>query len=133
LLPRAPWSDRCSRRLTGLTEAEYFQRDEGTGRYRLGLGIIGLAGPLLAGRTVVRDGYRGIEDPTQQQLADVRDQGFAVNDGQECGVSAPKAVASLADESGPDALADARPDPSRWSGDKQIRQSSGAAPGRALL
>ena len=51
--------------------------------------MIGLAGPLLAGRTVVRDGYRGLEDPTHQQFTDVRDQGFAVNDGQECGVSTP--------------------------------------------
>lgn len=37
-----------SRMLTGLAEAGYVQRDETTGRYRLGLGMIGLAGPLLA-------------------------------------------------------------------------------------
>lgn len=37
-----------SRMLTGLTEAGYVQRDPETGRYRLGLGMIGLAGPLLA-------------------------------------------------------------------------------------
>lgn len=162
-----------SRMLTGLTDAGYVQRDDETGRYRLGLGMIGLAGPLLAeldvrraalphleelteatgetaaiavwngtnaivveqtasphqvkhsaaigtrynkfasssvrvflaelpteetdrllaGRTVVRDGYRGLEDPAHEELAAVRDHGFAVNDGEttfeEYGVSAP--------------------------------------------
>ncbi|GLB66624.1 IclR family transcriptional regulator [Arthrobacter mangrovi] len=162
-----------SRMLTGLTEAGYVQRDDDTGRYRLGLGMIGLAGPLLAeldvrraalphleeltqttgetaaiavwngtnaivveqtaslhqvkhsaaigtrynkfasssvkvflaelppeeagrllaARIVVRDGYRGFEDPVHEQLAAVRDQGSAVNDGEttfeEYGVSAP--------------------------------------------
>jgi DNA-binding IclR family transcriptional regulator len=156
-----------------LDEAGYVQRDEDTGRYRLGLGMIGLAGPLLAelgvrrvalphleelteatgetaaiavwngtnaivveqtasphqvkhsavigtrynkfasssvrvflaelppeetdrllaGRTVLRDDYRGLEDPAHEQLAEVRDLGFAVNDGEttyeEYGVSAP--------------------------------------------
>src|SRR5690606_9461052 len=37
-----------SRMLAGLAEGGYVQRDEATGRYRLGLGMIGLAGPLLA-------------------------------------------------------------------------------------
>lgn len=162
-----------SRMLTGLDEAGYVQRDEDTGRYRLGLGMIGLAGPLLAelgvrraalphleelteatgetaaiavwngtnaivveqtasphqvkhsaaigtrynkfasssvrvflaelppeetdrllaGRTVLQDGYRGLEDPAHKQLAEVRHLGFAVNDGEttyeEYGVSAP--------------------------------------------
>jgi len=162
-----------SRMLTGLTEAGYVQRDDNTGRYRLGLGMIGLAGPLLAeldvrraalphleeltqatgetaaiavwngtnaivveqtasphqvkhsaaigtrynkfasssvrvflaelppeevdrllaGGTVLRDGYRGLEDPVRDQLALVRHQGYAVNDGvttfEEYGVSAP--------------------------------------------
>lgn len=37
-----------SRMLAGLTESGYVQRDPDSGRYRLGLGMIGLAGPLLA-------------------------------------------------------------------------------------
>ena len=162
-----------SRMLTGLDEAGYVQRDEETGRYRLGLGMIGLAGPLLAelsvrraalphleeltqatgetaaiavwngsnaivveqtasthqvkhsaaigtrynkfasssvrvflaelppeetdrllaDRTVLREGYLGLEDPAHEQLVGVRDDGFAVNDGEttyeEYGVSAP--------------------------------------------
>lgn len=162
-----------SRMLTGLDEAGYVQRDEDTGRYRLGLGMIGLAGPLLAelgvrrtalphleelteatgetaaiavwngtnaivveqtasphqvkhsaaigtrynkfasssvrvfladlpreetdrllaGRIVLREAYRGLEDPVHEQLAAVRDHGYAVNDGEttyeEYGVSAP--------------------------------------------
>ncbi|WP_310058067.1 IclR family transcriptional regulator, partial [Arthrobacter ginsengisoli] len=48
---------------------------------------------LLAGRTVLQEGYRGLEDPAHEQLAEVRDHGFAVNDGEttyeEYGVSAP--------------------------------------------
>ncbi|MCO4255922.1 IclR family transcriptional regulator [Pseudarthrobacter cellobiosi] len=162
-----------SRMLTGLDEAGYVQRDDETGRYRLGLGMIGLAGPLLAelgvrraalphledltqatgetaaiavwngtnaivveqtaslhqvkhsaaigtrynkfasssvrvflaelppeetdrllaDRTVLREGYLGLEDPAHEQLVGVRDDGFAVNDGEttyeEYGVSAP--------------------------------------------
>ena len=162
-----------SRMLSGLDEAGYVQRDEETGRYRLGLGMIGLAGPLLAelsvrraalphleeltqatgetaaiavwngsnaivveqtasthqvkhsaaigtrynkfasssvrvflaelppeetdrllaDRTVLREGYLGLEDPAHEQLVGVRDDGFAVNDGEttyeEYGVSAP--------------------------------------------
>ena len=162
-----------SRMLTGLDEAGYVQRDDETGRYRLGLGMIGLAGPLLAelgvrraalphleelteatgetaaiavwngtnaivveqtasphqvkhsaaigtrynkfasssvrvflaelpteetdrllaSSTVLREGYRGLADPAHEQLAGVRDHGFAVNDGEttyeEYGVSAP--------------------------------------------
>lgn len=37
-----------SRILSGLAEAGYVERDEGSGKYRLGLGVITLAGPLLA-------------------------------------------------------------------------------------
>ena len=37
-----------SRMLNGLADAGYVRRDEATGRYGLGLGMIGLAGPLLA-------------------------------------------------------------------------------------
>ncbi|THJ68381.1 IclR family transcriptional regulator [Arthrobacter echini] len=37
-----------SRILSGLAEAGYVHRDQSTGRYRLGLGVISLAGPLLA-------------------------------------------------------------------------------------
>lgn len=37
-----------SRMLAGLTEAGYVQREASTSRYRLGTGMIGLAGPLLA-------------------------------------------------------------------------------------
>ena len=48
---------------------------------------------LLAGRTVLQEGYLGLEDPAHEQLVDVRDDGFAVNDGEttyeEYGVSAP--------------------------------------------
>lgn len=162
-----------SRMLTGLAESGYVQRDDDTGRYRLGLGMIGLAGPLLAdlnvrraalphledltesthetaaiavwngtnaivveqtasphqvkhsasigtrynkfasssvrvflaelppeevgrllsGGIIQRDSYRGLEDPAHEHLRVVRDQGFAVNDGdttfEEYGVSAP--------------------------------------------
>ncbi|MCG2620751.1 IclR family transcriptional regulator [Arthrobacter sp. I2-34] len=162
-----------SRMLTGLTEAGYVQRDDDTGRYRLGLGMIGLAGPLLAeldvrraalphleeltqttGETaaiavwnginavvveqtasphqvkhsasigtrynrfasssvriflaelpteeaarllsagiILRDSYRGLDDPAHEHLAGIRELGFAVNDGEttfeEYGVSAP--------------------------------------------
>jgi DNA-binding IclR family transcriptional regulator len=48
---------------------------------------------LLAGGTVLREGYLGLEDPAHEQLTCVRDDGFAVNDGEttyeEYGVSAP--------------------------------------------
>lgn len=37
-----------SRMLGGLVDAGYVQRDEATGRFRLGLGLLTLAGPLLA-------------------------------------------------------------------------------------
>lgn len=162
-----------SRMLAGLTESGYVQRDEATGRYRLGLGMIALSGPLLAeldvrraavpyldelteatsetaaiavwngtnaivveqtasphhvkhtasigtrynkfasssvrvflaelppeevgrllsGGIILRDSYRGFEDSAHEDLRRVREQGFAVNDGEttyeEYGVSAP--------------------------------------------
>lgn len=51
-----------SRMLTGLTEAGYVQRDEETGRYRLGLGMIQLAGPLLANLDVRRAAQPYLEE-----------------------------------------------------------------------
>lgn len=55
-----------SRILTGLAEAGYVQRDPGTGRYRLGLGVISLAGPLLAELDVRRLAREGLEQLTAQ-------------------------------------------------------------------
>lgn len=162
-----------SRMLGGLVEAGYLQRDELTGRFGLGLGLIGLAGPLLAeldvrraalphlvsmtertgetsvvalwngaevvvveqvssphfvkhsatigtryrrvesssvqlvlaekGRAEVHEmldlgeidtsSYSGVDDPVHSRLAQVRAQGYAVNDGEtnpdEYSVSAP--------------------------------------------
>ena len=54
-----------SRMLTGLDEAGYVQRDEDTGRYRLGLGMIGLAGPLLAELGVRRAALPHLEELTE--------------------------------------------------------------------
>lgn len=54
-----------SRMLTGLTEAGYVQRDDDTGRYRLGLGMIGLAGPLLAELDVRRAALPNLEELTE--------------------------------------------------------------------
>lgn len=53
-----------SRMLTGLTESGYVQRDDVTGRYRLGLGMIGLAGPLLAELDVRRAALPHLEELT---------------------------------------------------------------------
>lgn len=53
-----------SRMLAGLTEAGYVQRDSDTGRYRLGLGMIGLAGPLLADLDVRRAALPHLEAMT---------------------------------------------------------------------
>lgn len=55
-----------SRILAGLAEAGYVQRDPGTGRYRLGLGVISLAGPLLAELDVRRLAREGLEELTAQ-------------------------------------------------------------------
>ena len=54
-----------SRMLAGLTEAGYVQRDLDSGRYRLGLGMIGLAGPLLAELDVRRAAFPHLEEITQ--------------------------------------------------------------------
>lgn len=54
-----------SRMLTGLTETGYVQRDDDTGRYRLGLGMIGLAGPLLSELDVRRVTLPHLEELTQ--------------------------------------------------------------------
>ncbi|GAA4763700.1 IclR family transcriptional regulator [Citricoccus nitrophenolicus] len=54
-----------SRMLTGLTEAGYVQRDLDSGRYRLGLGMIGLAGPLLSELDVRRAALPHLEELTQ--------------------------------------------------------------------
>lgn len=51
-----------SRMLNGLTEAGYVQRDAETGRYRLGLGMIALAGPLLAELDVRRAAMPHLEE-----------------------------------------------------------------------
>lgn len=50
-----------SRILTGLVNAGYVERDEETGRFRLGLGLIGLAGPLLAELDVRRAAHTDLE------------------------------------------------------------------------
>lgn len=54
-----------SRMLTGLAESGYVQRDDATGRYRLGLGMIGLAGPLLADLNVRRAALPHLEELTE--------------------------------------------------------------------
>lgn len=53
-----------SRILTGLAKAGYVERDEETGRFRLGLGLIGLAGPLLAELDVRRAAHADLEELT---------------------------------------------------------------------
>lgn len=53
-----------SRILNGLTETGYIQRDEETGRFRLGLGLIMLSGPLLADLDVRRAALPYLEDLT---------------------------------------------------------------------
>ncbi|MEW1982491.1 IclR family transcriptional regulator [Citricoccus sp. NPDC079358] len=54
-----------SRMLTGLAESGYVQRDDTAGRYRLGLGMIGLAGPLLADLNVRRAALPYLEELTE--------------------------------------------------------------------
>jgi DNA-binding IclR family transcriptional regulator len=54
-----------SRILGGLTEAGYVQRDEETGRYRLGLGLLALSGPLLADLDVRRAAVPHLEQLTE--------------------------------------------------------------------
>lgn len=57
-----------SRMLTGLTESGIIQRDPESGRYRLGLGVIGLAGPLLADLDIRRAALPQLEKMTQETL-----------------------------------------------------------------
>lgn len=54
-----------SRILTGLANAGYVERDQETGRFRLGLGLIGLAGPLLAELDVRRAAQADLEALTE--------------------------------------------------------------------
>lgn len=53
-----------SRILAGLATAGYVERDEETGRFRLGLGLIGLSGPLLADLDVRRAAHADLEELT---------------------------------------------------------------------
>ncbi|WP_345447746.1 IclR family transcriptional regulator [Arthrobacter gyeryongensis] len=53
-----------SRILTGLAKAGYVERDDETGRFRLGLGLIGLSGPLLAELDVRRAAHAQLEQLT---------------------------------------------------------------------
>lgn len=55
-----------SRILSGLAEAGYVERVEGTGRYRLGLGVIKLSGPLLAELDVRRAAAPHLEAMTER-------------------------------------------------------------------
>lgn len=55
-----------SRILSGLAEAGYVHRDPATGRYRLGLGVISLAGPLLAELDVRRLAQGELEQLTKR-------------------------------------------------------------------
>lgn len=55
-----------SRILNGLTESGYIQRDEESGRFRLGLGLLMLSGPLLADLDVRRAALPYLEDLTAQ-------------------------------------------------------------------
>ncbi|QNE13085.1 IclR family transcriptional regulator [Pseudarthrobacter sp. NBSH8] len=54
-----------SRILGGLTDAGYVQRDEETGRYRLGLGLLALSAPLLADLDVRRAAVPYLEQLTE--------------------------------------------------------------------
>ena len=55
-----------SRILSGLAEAGYVQRDEATGRYRLGLGLLALSGPLLADLDARRAALPYLEELTER-------------------------------------------------------------------
>lgn len=57
-----------SRILAGLEKAGYVQRDDETGRFRLGLGLIALSGPLLAELDVRRVAYPELERLTDATL-----------------------------------------------------------------
>ncbi|MDN5762992.1 MAG: IclR family transcriptional regulator, partial [Microlunatus sp.] len=55
-----------SRILSGLAEASFVERDPATGRYRLGLGVIALSGPLLADLDVRRAALPYLEELMEQ-------------------------------------------------------------------
>ena len=55
-----------SRILNGLTDSGYIQRDEESGRFRLGLGLLMLSGPLLADLDVRRAALPYLEDLTHE-------------------------------------------------------------------
>ncbi|HET7396959.1 MAG TPA: IclR family transcriptional regulator [Intrasporangium sp.] len=55
-----------SRILATLERAGYVEREEGNGRFRLGLGLIALAGPLLADLDVRRVALRSLQQLTQR-------------------------------------------------------------------
>lgn len=55
-----------SRMLQGLLDAGYVQRENETGRYRLGLGLLGLSAPLLADLDVRRAALPYLEDLTER-------------------------------------------------------------------
>lgn len=55
-----------SRILNGLTETGYIQRDEESGRFRLGLGLLMLSGPLLADLDVRRAALPYLENLTAE-------------------------------------------------------------------
>ena len=55
-----------SRILNGLTESGYIQRDEESGRFRLGLGLLMLSGPLLADLDVRRAALPYLENLTSE-------------------------------------------------------------------
>lgn len=69
-----------SRILSGLADAGYVQRDEATGRYRLGLGLLALSGPLLADLDVRRAALPYLEELTERTL---ETSALAVWNGQE--------------------------------------------------
>src|SRR5699024_840957 len=50
-----------SRILSTLEQVDLVERDEMSGRFRLGIGVIGLAGPLLANLDVRRVAYAALE------------------------------------------------------------------------
>lgn len=62
-----------SRILAGLSAAGYVERDESTGRFRLGLGVIGLSGPLLAELDV-----RRVAHPSLERLTDLTEETSAL-------------------------------------------------------
>ena len=69
--PRSPARSTCtrarvSRILATLEQAGYVERDDGSGRFRLGLGLIALAGPLLADLDVRRVALAPLQQLTER-------------------------------------------------------------------